>query len=58
MTFWSFYGHLVNWVQGNAENLPFEDNQFDVYTVAFGIRNCTHVDKVSGDTNGTSLVGA
>ncbi|VDK20609.1 unnamed protein product [Taenia asiatica] len=36
----------INWVQGNAENLPFEDNQFDVYTVAFGIRNCTHVDKV------------
>ena len=37
---------LVNWVQGNAECLPFQDNEFDVYTVAFGIRNCTHVDKV------------
>ncbi|VDL11646.1 unnamed protein product [Hymenolepis diminuta] len=36
----------INWVQGNAECLPFEDNQFDVYTAAFGIRNCTHVDKV------------
>ncbi|VDM35362.1 unnamed protein product [Hydatigera taeniaeformis] len=42
----SSYHPLVNWVQGNAENLPFKDNQFDVYTVAFGIRNCTHVDKV------------
>ncbi|VDD82916.1 unnamed protein product [Mesocestoides corti] len=36
----------INWVQGNAESLPFEDNNFDVYTAAFGIRNCTHVDKV------------
>ncbi|EUB64511.1 2-methoxy-6-polyprenyl-1,4-benzoquinol methylase, mitochondrial [Echinococcus granulosus] len=36
----------INWIQGNAENLPFEDNRFDVYTIAFGIRNCTHVDRV------------
>ena len=39
---------LVNWVQGNAESLPFQDDEFDVYTVAFGIRNCTHIDKVGG----------
>ncbi|KAJ2820734.1 2-hexaprenyl-6-methoxy-1,4-benzoquinone methyltransferase [Coemansia erecta] len=32
---------------GNAENLEFvEDNSFDVYTIAFGIRNCTHPDRV------------
>ncbi|KAM7540691.1 hypothetical protein Aperf_G00000041713 [Anoplocephala perfoliata] len=35
----------INWVQGNAECLPFTDNQFDVYTAAFGIRNCTHVNR-------------
>lgn len=28
-------------VCGNAEMLPFEDNQFDVVTIAFGIRNVT-----------------
>lgn len=35
-----------NWVCGDAEQLPFEDNSFDLYTIAFGIRNCTHVDQV------------
>lgn len=34
------------WVCGDAESLPFEDNTFDLYTIAFGIRNCTHVSKV------------
>lgn len=36
----------LKFVCGNAENLPFDDNSFDLYTIAFGIRNCTHVDKV------------
>ncbi|VDL94306.1 unnamed protein product [Schistocephalus solidus] len=36
----------IEWVQGNAENLPFDDNMFDLYTIAYGIRNCTHIDKV------------
>lgn len=36
----------IDWVQGNAECLPFEDHSFDAYTIAYGIRNCTHVDKV------------
>ncbi|TKR64090.1 hypothetical protein L596_024681 [Steinernema carpocapsae] len=36
----------LTWVCGDAEKLPFEDNSFDLYTIAFGIRNCTHVDKV------------
>ncbi|KAJ2483473.1 2-hexaprenyl-6-methoxy-1,4-benzoquinone methyltransferase [Coemansia sp. RSA 2320] len=32
---------------GNAENLEFiADQSFDVYTIAFGIRNCTHPDRV------------
>lgn len=29
----------------SAEELPFEDNIFDYYTIAFGIRNVTNVDK-------------
>lgn len=37
--------HLFQWVQGDAEQLQFESNTFDVYTIAFGIRNVTHVDK-------------
>ena len=31
----------LDWVVGDAMNLPFEDNTFDVYTVSFGIRNVT-----------------
>ena len=31
----------------NAENLEeIPDESMDVYTIAFGIRNCTHVDRV------------
>ena len=32
------------WVTGNAESLPFPDASFDVYTIAFGLRNVTHID--------------
>ncbi len=31
--------------EGNAETLPFADKSFDAYTIAFGIRNVTHIDK-------------
>jgi demethylmenaquinone methyltransferase/2-methoxy-6-polyprenyl-1,4-benzoquinol methylase len=34
----------VEWVCGNAESLPFPDAYFDAYTIAFGIRNVTHID--------------
>jgi demethylmenaquinone methyltransferase/2-methoxy-6-polyprenyl-1,4-benzoquinol methylase len=34
----------VEWVCGNAESLPFPDAHFDAYTIAFGIRNVTHID--------------
>lgn len=29
----------------NAEKLAFPDKSFDAYTIAFGIRNVTHIDK-------------
>jgi len=34
----------VEYVQANAECLPFEDNTFDVITIAFGLRNVTDKD--------------
>lgn len=36
----------VVWVEGDAEALNFEDNSMDGYTIAFGIRNVTHIEKV------------
>jgi demethylmenaquinone methyltransferase / 2-methoxy-6-polyprenyl-1,4-benzoquinol methylase len=35
----------INWVCGDAEALPFEDGMFDAYSIAFGIRNVTHIEK-------------
>lgn len=34
----------VEFVQANAECLPFPDNHFDCITIAFGLRNVTHKD--------------
>ena len=35
----------LDWVVGDAMNLPFADNSFDVYTISFGIRNVTKIDE-------------
>jgi demethylmenaquinone methyltransferase/2-methoxy-6-polyprenyl-1,4-benzoquinol methylase len=40
----------VEWVCGNAESLPFPDAYFDAYTIAFGIRNVTHIDAALRET--------
>lgn len=33
------------WSEQNAEHLSFGDRSFDAYTIAFGIRNVTHIDR-------------
>jgi demethylmenaquinone methyltransferase/2-methoxy-6-polyprenyl-1,4-benzoquinol methylase len=33
----------LRWIRQNAEELSFADRSFDAYTIAFGIRNVTHV---------------
>ena len=35
----------VDFVEANAEELPFESGTFDAYTIAFGIRNVPHIDR-------------
>lgn len=35
----------IDFMEGNAEELPFEPNTFDAYTIAFGIRNVPQIDK-------------
>jgi len=35
----------IEFVQANAEKLPFEDNSFDLVSIAFGLRNVTDKDK-------------
>ena len=34
----------LEFVEANAEELPFEANSFDAYTIAFGIRNVPRID--------------
>lgn len=35
----------------NAETLPFADKTFDGYTIAFGIRNVTHIDRALSEAH-------
>jgi demethylmenaquinone methyltransferase/2-methoxy-6-polyprenyl-1,4-benzoquinol methylase len=39
------------WAEENAETLSFEDRAFDAYTIAFGIRNVTHIDKALSEAH-------
>jgi len=36
--------NVIDFVEGNAEKLPFPDKRFDAYTIAFGIRNVPRID--------------
>lgn len=38
----------IEYVQANAECLPFADNSFDIVTMAFGLRNVTDKDSALG----------
>ncbi|MBF0167800.1 MAG: bifunctional demethylmenaquinone methyltransferase/2-methoxy-6-polyprenyl-1,4-benzoquinol methylase UbiE [Alphaproteobacteria bacterium] len=40
-------GHLqgLDWVVGDAEALPVPDASYDAYTIAFGLRNVTHIER-------------
>lgn len=39
------YVNNVDYVQADAENLPFSENSFDGITIGFGLRNVTHKEK-------------
>jgi demethylmenaquinone methyltransferase/2-methoxy-6-polyprenyl-1,4-benzoquinol methylase len=35
----------IDWVAGDAEDLPFSTRSVDAYTIAFGLRNVTRLDR-------------
>jgi len=39
------WGDRIDMIQGDSENLPFEDAQFDAITVSFGVRNFENLDR-------------
>ncbi len=39
----------IEWLAADAEQLPFPDRSFDLYTIAFGLRNATHFDAALGE---------
>ena len=47
----------ITCVEGNAEELPFPDRSFDAYTIAFGIRNVTHIDVALKEAHRVLKVG-
>lgn len=39
----------IRWVEGNAEKLPFGDNEFHLYSISFGLRNVPKIDDALED---------
>ena len=35
----------IKWIKAQAEKLPLNDNTFDFYTISYGIRNVTDINK-------------
>jgi demethylmenaquinone methyltransferase / 2-methoxy-6-polyprenyl-1,4-benzoquinol methylase len=35
----------IKWIKAQAEKLPIKDNSFDFYTISYGIRNVTDINK-------------
>jgi demethylmenaquinone methyltransferase/2-methoxy-6-polyprenyl-1,4-benzoquinol methylase len=45
------HAERVTFSCGDAEKLPMPDASFDAYTIAFGIRNVTHIDKALAEAH-------
>ncbi len=41
----------INWVCAPAEKLPFQDEQFDTYSVSFGLRNFYNINESLKEAN-------
>ena len=41
----------IEWIRSKAENLPVEDNIYDFYSISYGIRNVTDINKAVSYTH-------
>jgi demethylmenaquinone methyltransferase/2-methoxy-6-polyprenyl-1,4-benzoquinol methylase len=49
--------HVVDFVEGNAEALPFPDRSFDAYSIAFGIRNVPRIEEALAEAYRVLRIG-
>jgi demethylmenaquinone methyltransferase/2-methoxy-6-polyprenyl-1,4-benzoquinol methylase len=47
----------LTWAEENAEALSFDDCRFDAYSIAFGIRNVTHIDRALAEAQRVLRIG-
>jgi len=47
----------IEWVVGDAESLPLADRSADAYTIAFGLRNVTHIDRALAEARRVLVPG-
>jgi demethylmenaquinone methyltransferase/2-methoxy-6-polyprenyl-1,4-benzoquinol methylase len=47
----------LDFVEANAEDLPFPDNSFDAYTIAFGIRNVPRITRALSEAFRVLMTG-
>ena len=50
-------GHRVEFIEANAEALPFPDRAFEAVTIAFGIRNVPQIDVALGEIHRVLKIG-
>jgi len=39
------FASSIEWITGDAEDLPLPDGSVDTYSIAYGLRNVTHIDR-------------
>ena len=49
--------HDIEFIEANAEALPFPDRSFDAVTIAFGIRNVPRIDVALGEIHRVLKIG-
>jgi demethylmenaquinone methyltransferase/2-methoxy-6-polyprenyl-1,4-benzoquinol methylase len=47
----------VEWVCGDAEALPIADRSVDLYTIGFGLRNVTHIERALAEARRVLKIG-
>jgi demethylmenaquinone methyltransferase/2-methoxy-6-polyprenyl-1,4-benzoquinol methylase len=48
---------VIDFIEGNAEELPFPDKSFDAVTIAFGIRNVPRIQKALNEAHRVLRIG-